>query len=62
MNDYWVVDGSRKFVACTGRTWFFELYFKIGEVVEMVPEFQGSTQVDLDFSRGFAGIGYDQFC
>jgi hypothetical protein len=57
MNEYRVVDCSSEFVAGTGRPGFFELYFKIGELVGVIPEFQSAAQFDPDFRQGFAEIG-----
>jgi hypothetical protein len=62
MNDYGVVDGSSEFVGGTGRPGFFELYFKFRELAGVIPEFQSAAQFDPDFRRGFAEIGWDQFC
>jgi hypothetical protein len=58
MNEYRIVDCPSEFVACTGRPRFIEFDLKIGEIGKMVSEFQGAAQVDFDFSRSLAWIGY----
>lgn len=53
------VHASRQHISSTrGRT-ITELYFKIRELVELVPELQSVTTVNLDFIRGFVGMGDD---